>query len=310
MNADDRGQAGEAKPPISQPAANAPMRREGVMPPSGSVPQRTAFRPVTGVHSTTQGGAGTAPATSARQSSYAPPAQGAGAPAQGQAPQRPAAQGHAAQGQSAQPRESAPASASPAAGSFSPVSSTHSTTTATRAAAPSGAGAATAAGTSSADGVPTRSATGAFGVGRVKTVAADSTTTTGAKPAAKAALPGAPRKVRVLVSRIDPWSALKIGFLLSIAIGIMTVVAAHILWSTLNAMGTFDTIQEWVAKLFGEGQEVNILQFFSYKKDMSAVLLVSVVNVVLLSGLSVITAFIYNMISRVVGGVYLTLTDD
>jgi hypothetical protein len=188
------------------------------------------------------------------------------------------------------------------------VSSTHSTTTATRTAAP--ASAPTTAGDSPADGVPTRSATGAFGVGRLKNVAAEPATTTSGKSPAKAALPGAPRKVRVLVSRIDPWSALKIGFLLSIAIGIMMVVAAHILWSTLNAMGTFETIQEWVAKLFGEGQEVNILQFFSYKKDMSAVLLVSVVNVVLLSGLSVITAFIYNMISRVVGGVYLTLTDD
>jgi len=123
-------------------------------------------------------------------------------------------------------------------------------------------------------------------------------------------LPGAPRKVRVLLSRVDPWSALKIGFLLSIAVGIMTMVATHVLWMTLNEMGTFETINEWVAKLFTQGQEVNILQFFAYKKDMSAMLLVSVVNVVLISGLSVITAFIYNMIARVVGGVYVTLTDD
>ena len=113
-----------------------------------------------------------------------------------------------------------------------------------------------------------------------------------------------------MLSRIDPWSALKIGFLVSIAIGIMTVVAMHILWMTLNQMDTFVTIQEWVSKLFTQDQEVNILQFFAYSKVMSATLLVSVVNVVLISGLSVITAFIYNMISRVVGGVYMTLTDD
>jgi len=37
---------------------------------------------------------------------------------------------------------------------------------------------------------------------------------------------------------------------------------------------------------------------------------VAVTNVVLISGLSVISAFLYNMVSRMVGGVYVTLTDD
>ena len=121
---------------------------------------------------------------------------------------------------------------------------------------------------------------------------------------------GGPRKVRVLVSRIDPWSALKIGFLLSIAVGIMLVVAVHVLWNVLNAMDTFATIQEWVSKLFSTDQKVNILQFVDYGKVMSATLLVAVTNVVLISGLSVISAFLYNTVSRMVGGVYVTLTDD
>ena len=75
-------------------------------------------------------------------------------------------------------------------------------------------------------------------------------------------------------------------------------------------MGTFELIQEWVSKLFTKDQEVNILQFVDYDKVLSATLLVAVTNVVLISGLSVIAAFLYNMVSRMVGGVYLTLTDD
>jgi hypothetical protein len=153
---------------------------------------------------------------------------------------------------------------------------------------------------------PARSVAGAFGIGRLKNVASEKMKTN--EP--KAPVPGAPRKVRVLLSRIDPWSALKIGFLSSIAIGIMTVVAVWILWNALNQMETFVTIQQWVTKLFSQSQEVNILQFFDLTKIMSATVLVAVVNVVLISGLSVIVAFIYNMIARVVGGVYLTLTDD
>lgn len=120
---------------------------------------------------------------------------------------------------------------------------------------------------------------------------------------------GGPRKVRVLVSRLDPWSALKIGFLLSVALGIMTVVAVYIVWGVLNGMGFFALVNEWVARLFTE-QELNLRQFFELNLWMSAAILIAVVNVVLLTALSAIGAFLYNTISRVVGGIYVTLTDD
>lgn len=326
MNADDRGPAGEAKPPITPAPGEAPVRRAGFMPATGSVPQRTAFRPVTGTHpTTTQAGAPAAAPHLAgpRPGTYAPPA------AQG-APQ-------------AAPRAAAPEQSRPAAGTAPgaysglgqpahlgtpPTAPTASSPAAgvQRAGAPTAGGAvafgATGAATSFAPttGVTAPGAAGtlapvtgatdvrpeasSFGMGRLKGVAVEKSKDT------KTPVPGAPRKVRVLLSRIDPWSALKIGFLVAIAFGIMTVVAMHILWMALNQMDTFVTIQEWVSKLFTQDQEVNILQFFAYSKVMSATLLVAVVNVVLISGLSVIAAFIYNMISRVVGGVYMTLTDD
>lgn len=121
---------------------------------------------------------------------------------------------------------------------------------------------------------------------------------------------GGPRKARVLLSRIDPWSALKMGFLLSIAIGIMTVVAVFVLWSALNQMGVFAMVNEWILKLFTEDQELDLLQFTSLSKVMSATVLLSIINVVLLSALTTIGAFLYNTVSSVVGGVYVTLTDD
>ncbi|WP_430868016.1 DUF3566 domain-containing protein [Demequina aurantiaca] len=120
---------------------------------------------------------------------------------------------------------------------------------------------------------------------------------------------GGPRKARVLLSRIDPWSALKMGFLLSVAIGIMMVVAVFVLWSMLNQMGVFVMINDWIVKLFTTG-EVDLLQFTSLRKVMSATILLSIINVVLLSALTTIGAFLYNIVSSVVGGVYVTLTDD
>lgn len=328
MNADDRGPAGEAKPPFPPVSGDAPVRREALTPPSGSVPQRTAFRSVTGTVPTTAR-PGTPPQPSvqgaARPNTYAPPVNQGSQGAPRTAPrvpspeqtQRPAASSAPAGFTPA--RQHAPATGAPATGApRPPVQSGFQPTGAPAAGASAAAAQSGFAPTTSIPGTvaattgaavtgATAGATaGSFGIGRLKNAATERVKANDAK----APVPGAPRKVRVLLSRVDPWSALKIGFLVAIAIGIMTVVAAHILWMTLNQMEAFVTIQEWVTKLFGGGQEVNILQFFDYSKDMSAVLLVSVVNVVLISGLSVIGAFIYNIISRVVGGVYMTLTDD
>ncbi len=121
---------------------------------------------------------------------------------------------------------------------------------------------------------------------------------------------GAPRRARVLVSRIDPWSVLKIGFLLSIAIGIMTVVATYVVWHVLDGQGLFILANDWIVQLFTEPQNINLMQFFELNKWMSAAILLAVVNVVLLTALSAIAAFLYNAVSSVVGGVYVTLTDD
>ncbi|GIG54108.1 hypothetical protein Dac01nite_08600 [Demequina activiva] len=121
---------------------------------------------------------------------------------------------------------------------------------------------------------------------------------------------GGPRKARVLVSRIDPWSALKMGFLLSIALGIMLVVAVYVIWSVLNSIEFFGLANDWVQQLFTAEQEVNIMPVFDLNKWMAASTLVAVVNVVLLTGLSTLGALLYNTVSKVVGGVYVTLTDD
>jgi len=163
------------------------------------------------------------------------------------------------------------------------------------------------------DATPDHDATGAFSVGvdKVKGFAlrAKKSLTEGDDLSA-AARRGGPRKARVLVSRIDPWSVLKIGFLLSIAMGIMMVVAVFVLWNALNEFGMFSLIDQWVAKLFDGEQPIDITKIFELNKVMSATVLVSVMNVVLLTALSTIAAFLYNTVSSVVGGVYVTLTDD
>lgn len=125
-----------------------------------------------------------------------------------------------------------------------------------------------------------------------------------------AAAEGAPRRVRLSLSRVDPWSVMKLSFLLSVAVGIMIVVAAAVVWFTLDGLAVFTTVNNLVVEIVGEESGINILQYVEFGRMMSAATLVAVVDVFLLTALSTIGAFLYNITAALVGGVTVTLTDE
>lgn len=128
------------------------------------------------------------------------------------------------------------------------------------------------------------------------------------KPAPKAKA----RRARLLVSKVDPWSVLKMAFLLSVALGIVTVVAAIVLWSVLDTMGLFDKVNAFINDIQGQegGVPFDLLSIASLGQVASFSTIVAVVNVVLLTTLSVLSAWLYNISATLVGGIGVTLTDD
>lgn len=130
-----------------------------------------------------------------------------------------------------------------------------------------------------------------------------------AAPAAGPAL-GGPRKVRLSLARVDPWSVMKLSFLLSVAGGIMLIVASWVFWYALNDMGVFTQIDEMVRDIVGAESTLDILQYVERDKVLSIATLVAVVDVVLLTALGTIGAFLYNVTAALVGGLHVTLTDD
>lgn len=129
------------------------------------------------------------------------------------------------------------------------------------------------------------------------------------KPAPSAASESGPRRVRLAVSRIDPWSVMKLSFLVSFAIGIMLVVAVSAVWLALNGMHVFASINDLVTEILADSN-FDLLDYVSYDRVISATALISIVNVFLITALSTIGAFIYNISAALVGGVHLTMTDD
>ncbi|WP_246020883.1 DUF3566 domain-containing protein [Arthrobacter echini] len=127
------------------------------------------------------------------------------------------------------------------------------------------------------------------------------------KPAPKAKA----RKARLLVSKVDPWSVLKMSFLLSVALGIVTVVASFVIWTVLDLTGIFDGVNELLSEIAGsESGGFDLRQFASLAQVLSFATIIAVVNVVLLTALAVLSAVLYNIASSLVGGIGVTLTDD
>jgi hypothetical protein len=127
------------------------------------------------------------------------------------------------------------------------------------------------------------------------------------KPAPKAKA----RRARLLVSKVDPWSVLKMAFLLSVALGIVTVVAAIVLWTVLDLTGIFDQVDSLLGTLAGsEGGGFELKKVASLGQVASFATIIAVVNVVLLTALSMLSAVLYNISATLVGGIGVTLTDD
>ncbi|MFH5821386.1 DUF3566 domain-containing protein [Georgenia sp. AZ-5] len=130
-----------------------------------------------------------------------------------------------------------------------------------------------------------------------------------ARPAAARPASAGPRRVRLALSRIDPWSAMKLSFLLSVALGIMLVVAAAVVWFVLDSMHVFADIEDLLVSI-GSENFLRLMDYLQFDRVISFATIVGVVDILLLTALGTIGAFLYNIVAALVGGLHVTLTDD
>jgi hypothetical protein len=103
---------------------------------------------------------------------------------------------------------------------------------------------------------------------------------------------------------------LKLSFLLSVALGIALVIASMVLWSVLNGMGVFESVNSTLSDIGGTEAGFDIYDYVGFGRVVSLSTVIGVVNVVLITALSTIGAFLYNLGAGLVGGLHVTLSDD
>ncbi|USQ80093.1 DUF3566 domain-containing protein [Ornithinimicrobium faecis] len=122
-----------------------------------------------------------------------------------------------------------------------------------------------------------------------------------------------PRRVRLTLQRVDPWSVMKISFLVSVALGVATVIMVAVLWTVLNGMNVFSTVNELIVEITtGEtsASAFNLMDYIGFGRVVSLSVVIGVINVILLTALATLTAFLYNVCTALVGGAQLTLSDE
>ncbi|THV26749.1 DUF3566 domain-containing protein [Glycomyces paridis] len=136
-----------------------------------------------------------------------------------------------------------------------------------------------------------------------------------ARAAVSQATARGPRRARLRLKRIDPWSVMKFSFAVSIVLFIVMVVATTVLYIALDAMGVFDTVNDMLQMLMGttangEAAGAASADFrITAKGVIGASALLGVVNMVLFTALATLGSFIYNVCADLVGGVEVTLAE-
>ena len=112
------------------------------------------------------------------------------------------------------------------------------------------------------------------------------------------------------MSRVDPWSVMKIAFLLSVAAAIAGVVMVAVMWAVLSGMGVFSDIQEMLRSLDQGGSTFNLMDYIGFGRMVSLSIVIGVIDIVLLTAIATLAAFLYNICASLVGGIQLTLSDE
>jgi hypothetical protein len=150
-----------------------------------------------------------------------------------------------------------------------------------------------------------RAVTGAAAVGAARV---SETFRTARATVAGAATRG-PRRARLHLKRIDPWSVMKFAFAVSLVLFVVAVVATSVLYLALDAMHVFDSVNKAFGEITGQSSAQATGFRITAKGVIGTSVLLGAVNMVLFTALATLGAFVYNVCADLVGGIELTLAE-
>ena len=116
--------------------------------------------------------------------------------------------------------------------------------------------------------------------------------------------PARSRQAKVVLRKVGPWSVLKISFLFYLCVMVVILGAMMILYAILGAIGALDSLTRLIRDLFAD-QSFEINGGWLFSRGLS----IGLALVVLWTLINVFIVFLYNLLSDVVGGIEVTLSE-
>ena len=121
---------------------------------------------------------------------------------------------------------------------------------------------------------------------------------------------GGPRRVRLYVTRFDPWSVTKAAFILSLTIAIVLVVAVTAVWFILDRTGVIESLSGTVTDVVGSTSGLDLVTSLGFGQVIGSTLILASVEIILVSALAGLFTILYNLTVGITGGVEVVLSDD
>jgi hypothetical protein len=104
----------------------------------------------------------------------------------------------------------------------------------------------------------------------------------------------------VTVSRVDPWTVLKLSLILYFCFLLVVMLGLAVFWIALSQLGVISNLTSFLDKL-------QLTMVINGGNIARALFLVGVLNVILWSAINVFLAYLYNLIADVIGGLRVEL---
>lgn len=128
----------------------------------------------------------------------------------------------------------------------------------------------------------------------------------------KSKIPAPTKQVKLKLVHIDFWSAVKAGFLVTVAMGIATIVGLMAIWLVVGQTGLFGSLSSLVNSVVGTSGTggVDVAAELNVGRVLSFGTTIAIFNIVLGTLLTGVSALIFNVIGRLTGGISVGFTNN
>jgi hypothetical protein len=117
------------------------------------------------------------------------------------------------------------------------------------------------------------------------------------------------KQVRLKLVYIDFWSAVKLSFLVWVALGVVLIVGTFLIWMVLAQTGIFDRLSALFGEVSGD-ESFSITSSFGLPQVLGFALVIAILNIIVGTALGAISAVLYNLSVRISGGLLVGFTNQ